>query len=89
MGVVKEYYNLRVGDMFETNSGFGLITKVTSKKYYYKVVSSEQAIKGDSYPIDKDRFWDIFVDEDKEKVTIHYSPDMKYRRKKLIYEVQS
>ena len=88
MGMIKEYYNLRVGDMFETKSGFGLITKVTSKKYYYTVISDEKMMGAGPYPIEKERFWETLVDEDKEDLTIHYSSDMRYRRKKLIYEVQ-
>jgi hypothetical protein len=37
-------YNLKVGDMISTDHGFGLITKITGRKYYYKVLHGRDCV---------------------------------------------
>jgi len=83
-------YNLKIGDMIETTHGFGVITKITSKKYYYRVLSHKHSNRWDSeHGIERSTFWQMLDQaEEYNELKIHYSSDMKYRRKRKKIEVQ-
>ena len=56
-------YSLKVGDMFSTDHGFGLITKITSRKYYYRVIAGSESKKGYSdFGIPREEFWKMADD---------------------------
>ena len=82
-------YSLKVGDMFSTDHGFGLITKITSRKYYYRVISGKESEKGyGDFGMHREDFWRMADDAQTfNNLTLYYSPDMKYRRKRKL-EVQ-
>ena len=79
-------YSLKVGDMFSTDHGFGLITKITSRKYYYRVIAGSESKKGYSdFGIPREDFWKMAADAAAfNNLTLYYSPDMKYRRKRKL-----
>ena len=77
-------YNLKVGDMISTDHGFGLITKITGRKYYYKVLYGRDKSTA-QHAVSREDFWQMAEDgQSFNNLIVHYSPDMRYRRKRKI-----
>jgi len=77
-------YGLKVGDLFSTDHGFGLITRITSRKYYYQVVGGKEKSSA-QYGLYRKDFWNMADDSAKfNNLVVHYSPETKYRRKRKI-----
>jgi len=77
-------YSLKVGDMFSTDHGFGLITKITSRKYYYQIAAGTKAYQS-VYGVPRQEFWLMADDSVKfNNLTIHYGPEMRYRRRRKV-----
>ena len=77
-------YSLKGGDMFSTDHGFGLITKITGRKYYYKVIVGKER-NTTQHGITREDFWKMLDDsQNYNNLTLYYGPNMKYRRKRKI-----
>ena len=88
----KPIYNLKGGDMISTDHGFGVIIKITSTKYWYQVAIRNDALSGAhdgfEHAISRKEFWNMIENKEKfNNVTIHYTSDMRYRRKRKAIEM--
>ena len=75
-------YNIRTGDLLESPKGFGIVTQVTSKniRYFYLADKNGGPVSNrDGAKIAKEFLWEKI--EEGEAI-LHYSPNMKYRRKR-------
>jgi hypothetical protein len=75
-------YNIRTGDLLESSKGFGIVVQVTSKNILYFYLADKHGgpvSNCDGAKIEKQFLWEKIEEGE---ATLHYSPSMKYRRKR-------
>lgn len=81
-------YNLKIGDMIESGRGYGIVTKITAKHYHYNIFKHKTDCGRPPdfsfvHRVHRDTFWSA-VDSPALSARVHYSLDMKWRRKRKI-----